>query len=121
MQKKIFIGLALTLIIVIFIPVYWAMEPTRQEAALNRQQAEALERVGEPYASSCAICHGVNRKGVPGLGTALTPDSLATLSDTETRDVILNGQPGTEMAAYKEILSPEEIDALLQLIKHTSP
>ncbi len=42
MQRKIFIGLALTLVIVIFIPLYWVTEPGRQEAALARQQAEEV-------------------------------------------------------------------------------
>ncbi len=49
MQQKILIGLVLTLIIVIFIPLYWAAEPGRQEAARERQQAEAVEREARPY------------------------------------------------------------------------
>ena len=49
MQKKIIIGLALTLIIVIFIPVYWVMEPGLQEAARIRQEAEAAEREAGLY------------------------------------------------------------------------
>lgn len=215
MQQKIIIGLALTLVIVIFIPVYWAMEPGRQEAALNRQQAEAVERGTELYISSCATCHGlqgegnigpalkdiqlddnvlektiargvpgtamdawstedggplhqqqikdlvafiknwqdtlpetpasippitpptiaadelytircagchgVNRQGVSGLGPALTPDSLRALSYTEIRDIILNGRSNTAMPPFKSALSQEEIDALVQLIKDTSP
>ncbi len=215
MQKKILIGLALTLIIVIFIPIYWAMEPGRQEAAFNRQKAEAVERgaelyavqcavchgsesnrgiatalkdspldqnmlatiiargvpgaampafdekeggplkrhqiqdlvtfikdwdstlastpapespatpltksASEIYATSCAVCHGANRRGVSGLGSALTPQSLAVLSDTETKNAILNGVPTTTMPAFKGNLSPAEIDALLQFLRDTSP
>ena len=234
MQQKIIIGLALTLIIAIFVPVYWAMEPGRQEAARERQEAETVERGAELYTSSCAICHGsrgegnvgpalkgiqlddevleriiargipgtamsawgeeeggalkkhpikdlvtfiknwdqsliepppvktppptpepvpkpkptpappppptaptvnadelyagkcagchgVKRQGISGLGLPLTPASLAALSDTEIKDAILNGRSDTAMLAFKGALSPEEIDALLQLIKYTSP
>ncbi len=215
MQKKIVTGFILTLIIVIFFPLYWAMEPGRQEAALNRQQAEAAARGHELYAATCAACHGAqgeggigptlkgtpldddtlekiiargiprtamvawskeddgplhrqqikdlvtfiknwggalattpaptlqttpsaiaagelytircagchgaNRQGISGLGSTLTPESLAGLSDNEVRDTILNGRSGTVMPAFKEILSPDEIDALRQLLKYTSP
>lgn len=215
MQRKILIGLILTLIIVIFIAVYWAMEPGRQEAARNRQQAEAVERgaklyisscagchgargegnvgpalkgsqlsddilekiivrgipgttmvawgeedggplkkhqikdlvifirnwdstlpsaatltpqatppakaAGELYTTSCAGCHGRKRQGISGLAPALTPESLAGMSDAEIRDAILKGRAGTTMPAFKDRLTPEEIDALLQFIKPTSP
>lgn len=76
---------------------------------------------GELYAAKCAVCHGTNRLGVSGLAPALTPESLTALSDTEVRDTISSGRPGTAMPAFKGSLSPEEIDALLQLIKQTSP
>jgi cbb3-type cytochrome c oxidase subunit III len=214
MQKKIIIGFTLTLIIVIFIPVYWAMEPARQEAALNRQHEEAVDRgaavftlncaschgsqgegdigpalrgtplddalekiiargvagtampawseeeggplkshqvedlvtfiknwgsappptpapasqtppsaisTDELYAIRCVVCHGANREGVSGLGLPLIPGSLTELSDNEIKNTILNGRFGTAMPAFKEILSSDEIDALLHLVKYTSP
>ncbi len=76
---------------------------------------------GELYAGNCVVCHGEKRQGVSGLGPALIPESLAALSDIEVRDTILSGRPGTAMAGWQERLSPKEIDALLQLIKYTSP
>lgn len=75
----------------------------------------------ELYSSKCAACHGANREGVPGFAPALTPESLAARSDAETREAILKGISGTAMPAFEATLSPEEIDALLQLIKHTAP
>ncbi len=215
MQKKILIGLTLTLIIVIFIAIYWATEPGRQESARQYQKAETVERgaelyavqcaachgfageggiatalkdspldasvlentiargvpgtampafdekeggplkrhqiqdlvtfikdwdstlasipapespatpltksASEIYATSCAVCHGANRQGVSGLGTALTPQSLVALSDAEIRDAILNGVSGTAMPAFKSTLTPEELDTLLQFFRDTSP
>lgn len=220
MQQKILIGLILTVIIVIFIPVYWAMEPGRQEAARLRQQTEAVERGVKLYASSCTVCHGArgegvvgpalkgtrldagalakiiargvrgtamtawsdeeggplkkhqindlvtfiknwdsvptiiltpsqqttppvaetaaidgskifadkcsgchgkNREGISGLGLPLIPERLSALSDTKIKETILNGRSGTVMPAFKAILSPGQIDALLHFIKYTPP
>ncbi len=75
----------------------------------------------ELYASKCAVCHGAKRQGVSGLGSALTPESLTVPSYTEIRDTILNGKSNTAMPPFKGTLSQEEIDALVQLIKDTSP
>ena len=215
MQQKIIIGFVLTLIIVIFIPVYWVTEPGRQEAARIHFQTEEVERGVKLYNSVCAVCHGLRgegnvgpaligtklsdndlakiiARGVPGtamlawgkeddgplkehqikdlvtflrnwdsvppettaplsetvatdidagalyktyciachgadrqgmanLGPALTPDSLAALSDTEIKDTILNGRLNTAMTPWKDILKSEEIAALAQLIKYNSP
>ncbi|MBI4304199.1 MAG: c-type cytochrome [Chloroflexi bacterium] len=76
---------------------------------------------GELYVARCAACHGANRQGVPGLAPPLTPESLAALSDSETRYIISDGRTGTAMPPFKGSLSPEEIDALLQLIKSIPP
>lgn len=238
MQQKIFIGLILTLIIAVFIPLYWATESGRQEAARERIKGEAVEKGAELYTSNCAACHGpagegsigpalidsqlddnvlkkliargvpgtampamsneeggsltahqikdlvtfilnwdnslllpeptptptptptpipapvptpaptpvatpaptvpsinaaelyagtcaachnANREGVTGLGPALTPDSLVILSDDEVRDTILEGRLAGGMPPFKGTLSPAEVDALVQFIKHSSP
>ena len=75
----------------------------------------------ELYGSKCAACHGANRQGTPGFAPALTQDSLAKLSDTEIRNIISDGRPGTAMPPFKTSLSTEEIDALLQFIKSPLP
>lgn len=214
MQGKIIIGLVLTLVLVIFIAVYWATEPGRQEAARAHLQAEAVTRgaqlyrqncaqchglqgegqvgpalkgsqlgegalakvinrgggpgtgmpafgreeggplgehqikdlvifikewgnapapvsppapgpsatdVDELYGAHCAACHGAERQGVSGLAPALSPESLAALGDAEVKGIISDGRAGTPMPAFKELLSSEEIDALIRLIKYTSP
>ena len=73
------------------------------------------------FATNCAVCHGEKRQGVSGLGPALTPTSLTKLSDAEVKSTILKGRSNTAMAGFEGRLSLEEIDALVQLIKRTSP
>ncbi len=75
----------------------------------------------ELYATNCAACHGENRQGVSGLGDAMIPEHLAHDSDAEIKETILDGIPDTAMPGFQDRLSSEEIDALLQLIKYTSP
>lgn len=73
------------------------------------------------FGAKCAACHGANRQGISGFAPTLTSESLAKLSDTEIRNAIVDGRPGTAMPPFKGSLSPEELDALLQLIKSPSP
>ncbi|MBI4334329.1 MAG: cytochrome c [Chloroflexi bacterium] len=73
------------------------------------------------FATNCAVCHGERRQGVSGLGPALSPASLAKLSDAEIRNTTLKGRPNTAMAGFEGRLSSMEIDAIVQLIKDTSP
>ena len=71
----------------------------------------------ELYSGKCAACHGANRQGIPSFAPTLTAESLAKLSDNEIRSAISDGRSGTAMPPFKASLKPEEIDALLQLIK----
>lgn len=73
------------------------------------------------YAGRCATCHGEKRQGSYGRGGALTPESLAGRSDPVIREVIAEGIPYTNMPAWKGRLSAEEINAVVQFLKYTSP
>jgi mono/diheme cytochrome c family protein len=97
MDKKVVIGLVLTLIIIIFIPVYWATEGGRQQAALERQKAEAMERGAHIYVAQCARCHGEAGEGLVGPAlkdTALDKESL--------EKIIARGAAGGAMPAWGE-------------------
>ena len=97
MQRKILIGLVLTLVIVIFIPLYWAAESGRQEAARERQQAEAIERGAKLYTLSCASCHGPAGEGK--IGPALKG---SLLDKNALEKTIARGIAGTAMPAMGE-------------------
>lgn len=75
--------------------------------------------VGEFFANNCAACHGAERQGA--IGPALTPERL-TESDDFYHDTIANGRPGTAMPSWLTAgLTDEEIDHLVQFIKHVEP
>ncbi len=87
-------------------------EPAGSET-VSTVEAEGL------YSNNCAACHGPDRMG--GVGPPLTPDSLGDKSDTEIRGTISDGQPDTAMPSFKGSLSPEQIEALLRLVKDSAP
>ncbi|WP_253446903.1 nitrite reductase [Halomonas sp. Y3] len=77
----------------------------------------ALAEAPDPnmlYNRHCAICHGVSRLG--GIGPALLPDNLSRLKHDEAVSVIHDGRPATQMPAYRELLSEEEVAALAEWI-----
>lgn len=68
------------------------------------------------YNQQCASCHGTNGEGVsaPALGNPLT---LATSSDHFLRYAIAEGRDGTPMMAFKDILSDQELDAVVAFLR----
>jgi cytochrome c553/WD40 repeat protein len=66
------------------------------------------------YESHCAECHGAERLG--GMGPALLPENLRRLKPAKAKAVIADGRPATQMPAFGESLSPEEIEDLVALI-----
>lgn len=62
------------------------------------------------YAAHCASCHGADRLG--GMGPALLPENLGRLKRDEAVSTIRDGRVATQMPAFKEKLSEEQIHAL---------
>ena len=127
MQKKIFIGFLLTLIIVIFIPVYWATEPGRQKAASENFKAAAPtpvptpppkadtaalqakgERIFQKTAGGvgCQYCHGTDAKG-----GNLGPDIRGVTGEEIT------GALGRDPMTFI-YLTDEEIEAVTAYLKY---
>ena len=68
------------------------------------------------YAHECAQCHGAEGEGVTG--TALGNSAMLSLTEDKfLRYAIKNGRDGTDMKAFGEKLSGEEIDALTAFLR----
>src|SRR5690606_36387939 len=63
------------------------------------------------YETHCAACHGASRTG--GMGPALLPESLSRLKKAEAARVIADSRPGVQMPAFRDVLTPSEIEALV--------
>jgi mono/diheme cytochrome c family protein len=66
---------------------------------------------GRLYLQQCATCHGVGREGV-GTAPALPVDRMVALGRPALRRTIAEG--GTTMPGFAGVLSPSEIDLLVQ-------
>ncbi|MBI2287919.1 MAG: cytochrome c [Chloroflexi bacterium] len=67
------------------------------------------------FLQNCYHCHGIDREGI--IGPSLKAEALRERgrSDTYIRETITNGRGG--MPAWKDTLSPAEIEALIKFLR----
>lgn len=66
------------------------------------------------YEQHCSVCHSADRIG--GTGPALLPESLGRIKKTEASKAISEGRPASQMIAYKELLSPAQIESMVEYL-----
>ncbi|UEM06610.1 nitrite reductase [Skermanella rosea] len=71
------------------------------------------------YTRHCAACHGGDRLGA--LGPALIPEALGRMKRDAAVGVIAAGRAATQMPAFADQLSTEEIAALADFIQQPLP
>ena len=75
---------------------------------------EGLKARGEKvYAANCVACHQASGQGVKGTFPALDGSNVVTGPKAGHIDRVLNGKPGTAMAAFGKQLSDTEIAAVV--------
>ncbi|GAB2905340.1 cytochrome c oxidase subunit II [Uliginosibacterium flavum] len=73
-----------------------------------------LKALGEKvYATNCMACHQPTGMGIPGAFPALSGSELIAAGKAEHIDIILNGKPGTAMAAFGKQLSDLDLAAVI--------
>jgi mono/diheme cytochrome c family protein/DNA-binding beta-propeller fold protein YncE len=82
--------------------------------AADMASAQSPAPAPELYREHCVACHGEQRLG--GMGPALLPESLQRLRPAEALAVITKGRTATQMPAFADKLSAEQISALSQWI-----
>ena len=72
---------------------------------------ESMARGEKVYNAACASCHQANGKGVPGAFPALDGSKIAKAAANKGKhiDIVVNGKPGTAMAAFGAQLSDTDI------------
>jgi cytochrome c oxidase subunit 2 len=85
------------------------------EASADKEWSkdELMAKGEEVYKTNCAACHMPNGAGVPPAFPALAGSAIATGDAAAHIDVVLNGTPGTAMAAYKGILNDVDLAAVI--------
>src|SRR5210317_2046077 len=81
--------------------------------------ASAAEDSGEAlFQRHCASCHGADRLGLSG--PALLPGNLGRVKKEQAAEAITNGLPASQMPAFGQTLSPDQIAGLVNYI-YTPP
>jgi cytochrome c oxidase subunit 2 len=76
--------------------------------------SEELKARGEKvYAANCVACHQANGKGTPPAFPPLDGGKLTTGPKDGHIDIVLNGKPGTAMAAFGKQLNDTDIAAVV--------
>ncbi len=85
----------------------------------------AQEKKGETlYQQNCAFCHAADGTGRNWIGTFLEPHPrdltapafMQTITHDRLAEVIREGLPGTSMPAWKSVLNPSEINAIIAYV-----
>jgi DNA-binding beta-propeller fold protein YncE/cytochrome c553 len=66
------------------------------------------------YQQHCASCHGKDRTGISA--PALLPQNLKRIKKAKAKNIIKNGLPATQMAAFNKVLGDKQIEDLLSFI-----
>jgi cytochrome c oxidase subunit II len=85
-------------------------------AADNAKSFEIAELIGrgeKVYEANCAACHQANGMGLPGAFPAINGSKIATGPIAGHMHIVLNGKPGTAMAAFGGQLSDADIAAVV--------
>lgn len=77
------------------------------------EQAELMARGEKIYAGNCAACHQANGMGLPGAFPAINGSKVATGPVDAHIALVMNGRPGTAMAAFGGQLSDADIAAVV--------
>ena len=75
--------------------------------------AELMARGEKVYQSNCAACHQANGMGLPGTFPAINGSKVATGPIAGHVNIVLNGKPGTAMAAFGGQLSDADVAAVV--------
>lgn len=76
-------------------------------------QEELMAKGEKVYATNCAVCHQANGMGVPGAFPAISGSKVATGPIEDHLKTVINGRPGTAMAAFGGQLSEADIAAVV--------
>jgi len=74
---------------------------------------ELVERGDKVYHTTCVACHQAEGQGLPPMFPALKGSKIATGPAAGHIEIVVNGKPGTSMAAFGKQLSEVDIAAII--------
>ncbi|MGC8837506.1 MAG: c-type cytochrome [Anaerolineae bacterium] len=123
-DRKLLIGLALTLALALVLGGIILAEPTRLARTGAAFTRAAVARGEELFAAHCATCHGPEGRGDGETPAPALNDRtfLGRATDADIQETISYGRPGTRMRAYLlqrgGPLGDQQIQDLVAFIRH---
>jgi len=90
-----------------------AAEAAAASADREWTDEELIAKGEQVYNTNCAACHQQNGQGVPPAFPALAGSAIATGDPAAHIALVLDGKPGTAMAAYRNILNDADLAAVI--------
>lgn len=97
----------------------WLADKAAQSAKLKELTSkewtmeELLEHGEKAYQTTCVACHQITGEGLPPMFPALKGSKIATGPVAGHLNIVVNGKPGTAMAAFGKQLSEVDIAAII--------
>ena len=97
----------------------WAAEQTAasandDEGVTTLDEETLIARGKDVYTQTCVACHQANGQGLPNVFPALDGDENYVLAPMQEQILtVLNGHPGTAMAAFRDQLNDVEIASVI--------
>ena len=121
MNKYNLITTIALLLLVIGVPVYAVLEPTRMEQSQADLRQEFVSDAAVIYVANCALCHGAAGEGI-GSMPALDNEGLRTADFDFLYKTIARGRYDTVMAGWHDeeggSLNEYQINELVALIRY---
>jgi cytochrome c553 len=121
MNRYDLIGIAALVIVVVALPVYAVLEPSRMGQAQGDLREQFLSDGAAAYVENCALCHGPEGEGV-GAMPALNNPALADADHDRLYDTIAHSPHGTVMSAWHidegGMLNDYQVEGLVTLIRY---
>jgi cytochrome c oxidase subunit 2 len=90
-----------------------AMAAAADDPAKTWDMAELMKRGEKVYAANCVACHQANGRGTPPAFPPLDGGKITAGPKEGHIDIVLNGKPGTAMAAFGKQLNDTDIAAVV--------
>ncbi|CDM22888.1 Cytochrome c oxidase polypeptide II [Castellaniella defragrans 65Phen] len=91
-----------------------AMAAAAEDPNKTWSKDELIAKGKEVFSTTCVACHQANGQGIPGTFPALNGDVKFVLAPMKGQiETVLNGHPGTAMAAFRDQLSDTQIAAVI--------
>ncbi|WP_407278655.1 cytochrome c oxidase subunit II [Aromatoleum evansii] len=96
-----------------------AMAAAASAGAREWTLAELVEHGAKVYAANCVACHQADGKGLPPAFPPLDGSKVVLGEVAGQIAVVLNGRPGTPMAAFGALLSEADIAAVITYTRNS--